>query len=183
MARDRYGIAGKATDLRRQRRPQPEHVDSLGLWARLQRRYRAWLIRHRPLAGSRLPELSRSEVGTIGEELAARWLRRHGFKLLARRLRTPACEVDILAQQRRQLVIIEVKSSRWPRHPKAPWRPGDRLSWRQRERLERAAAWLQPRKDTIESPSVRIDLVEVWLAQGEAAPEFQHHASVARRAN
>lgn len=54
----------------------------------------------------------RLALGRWGEEQAALFLRRKGMKIVARNLRTPVGEIDIVARDRKTLVFIEVKTRR-----------------------------------------------------------------------
>lgn len=89
-------------------------------------------------------------------------LRLRGYRVLARNLRTPAAEIDLLARHRGTLVLVEVKTRR-----SAPRRPGRLpLSVRQRRRLARAAIWAHARWGA--GGGVRVDVVSVefpwyWL--------------------
>ena len=51
-----------------------------------------------------------TERGRRGEEIAARWLRDHGYRILERNYRRRFGEVDIIARHGDTLVFIEVKS-------------------------------------------------------------------------
>lgn len=54
---------------------------------------------------------ARRETGAAGEDAAARYLARHGYRILHRNLRLGRVgELDIVAMHRRTLVFIEVKS-------------------------------------------------------------------------
>ncbi len=48
--------------------------------------------------------------GRRAEALAALWLQLKGYRILARRVRTPAGEIDLVARRGRQVVFIEVKA-------------------------------------------------------------------------
>lgn len=48
--------------------------------------------------------------GHKGEALACWWLRLHGWRILGRRVRVRAGEVDIIARRGRSLAFIEVKT-------------------------------------------------------------------------
>lgn len=48
--------------------------------------------------------------GRGAETLACWWLRLHGWRILARRVRVPGGEVDIVARRRRVLAFVEVKA-------------------------------------------------------------------------
>ena len=47
--------------------------------------------------------------GRKGEGFAAFWLRLHGWKVVARRVKTPRGEIDLIARRRRAVAFIEVK--------------------------------------------------------------------------
>jgi putative endonuclease len=54
---------------------------------------------------------AKREVGAAGEEAAARYLAKHGFKLLHRNLHLGRLgELDIVAREHDTLVFVEVKS-------------------------------------------------------------------------
>lgn len=48
-------------------------------------------------------------LGRWGEETAAHYLQEHGYAILARNLRTPHGEIDILTKKEGALVFVEVK--------------------------------------------------------------------------
>lgn len=48
--------------------------------------------------------------GRRAESLAALWLRLKGWRILARRVRTPAGEVDLIARRGRMVAFVEVKA-------------------------------------------------------------------------
>ena len=64
----------------------------------------------------RIPTRSRRQrreaeaAGRRGERLAAWWLRLKGWRILDRRVRTPAGEVDIVARRGALIAFVEVKT-------------------------------------------------------------------------
>ncbi len=48
--------------------------------------------------------------GRRAEFMASLWLRLHGWRILARRARTPVGEVDVVAKRGRTLAFVEVKA-------------------------------------------------------------------------
>ena len=47
--------------------------------------------------------------GRKGEGFAAFWLRLHGWRIVARRVKTPRGEIDLVARRARTVAFIEVK--------------------------------------------------------------------------
>ena len=97
----------------------------------------------------------RPSRGRRGESVAAWALRLRGYRVLGRRVRTPAAEVDLLCRRGDALVLVEVKRRRSDARGSAL----ESLGPRQRERLLRAARWLEPRHPW--AATVRIDLVAI----------------------
>lgn len=54
----------------------------------------------------------RERSGRRAETAAALWLQLKGYRILDRRARMPACEIDLIARKGRSLVFVEVKSRR-----------------------------------------------------------------------
>ncbi|MBO9669376.1 MAG: YraN family protein [Sphingobium sp.] len=61
----------------------------------------------RPAAPSRLAAEKR---GRQGERLAGWWLRLKGWSIVARRVRTPVGEIDMIARRGSMVAFVEVKS-------------------------------------------------------------------------
>ena len=96
----------------------------------------------------------RLALGRWGEEAASRYLRRRGYRILARNLRTPVGEIDIIARSRRLLLFVEVKT----RRSAAYGAPAEAVGPAKQRQILRAAQWyladrpagrLQPRFDVI----------------------------------
>lgn len=49
-------------------------------------------------------------LGISAESRAAAWLIAHGYRILARRFRSPLGEIDIIAARRYTLIFVEVKA-------------------------------------------------------------------------
>ena len=73
--------------------------------------------------------------GHIGEWAAVLWLRMRGYRLCARRLKTPLGEIDLLMTHKTALIAVEVK---WRRDPQA-WQ--NALAPQQIRRIARALQW------------------------------------------
>lgn len=100
-------------------------------------------------------------LGTRGERAAARALRARGYRVLGRNLRTPAGELDLLAEERGALVLVEVKSTS---------RPTDGAAWERvdaagRRRLLAIGRWLTA-QPAFRGRVVRVDLAAVTFDRG-----------------
>jgi putative endonuclease len=104
--------------------------------------------RTRPEARPLGPRVARPErqvafrLGISAESRAAAFLIAKGYRILARRYRTPVGEIDIVARRRKLLVFVEVKARE--HLDDAAWSVTDR----QRARIVAAAeAWLAANSD------------------------------------
>jgi putative endonuclease len=121
----------------------------------------------------------RHALGRYGEELAARYLKRHGFAVIERNARTRLGEIDLIAFDGSALVFIEVKTrkiSRLQRAPRDDQAPLTGLGVRQRVRLRRlTAAWLaDEQRSRPFAETVRFDAVGVVLDAGGALRRIDH---------
>jgi putative endonuclease len=92
--------------------------------------------------------------GRRGEAIAAWWLRLHGWRILAQRVRTPRGEVDLVAKRGKTLAFIEVKA-RVKEHNLALAIDGYRL-----RRVAAAAEILVPKYNK-GAQNIRIDVILV----------------------
>lgn len=74
-------------------------------------------------------------LGDRGEELAARFLRGRGYRILARNYRCQFGEVDLVAREGESVVFVEIKGKRSARFGS----PLDAVTAVKRRRLARAA--------------------------------------------
>lgn len=51
-----------------------------------------------------------SELGKLGEELAERFLKKLGYKILNKNFRTRYGEIDIIAKDKKRIIFVEVKT-------------------------------------------------------------------------
>lgn len=95
--------------------------------------------------------------GRRAESMAAAWLRLKGYRVLARRVRTPVGEIDLVIRRGRTLAFVEVKA-------RASFEAAaDSLGYRARKRIARAANMLLARfGDGCESIRIDAVLVAPW---------------------
>lgn len=113
--------------------------------------------------GSRAVAGGHIGLGRRGEETAGRHLVSVGYRILERRYRTRAGEIDFIAQDGDTLVFVEVKT----RSSLACGRPAEAVDGRKRGRIARAASLYLARHGGPEA-SCRFDVVEVLEEPGSA---------------
>jgi putative endonuclease len=114
--------------------------------------------------------------GPHGEQLARRYLRRSGLKILARNYRCPVGEIDLIALDRRPadghagptIAFVEVKT----RRDDAWTDPSSAVDSDKRRRIRKAAAYYLAQRDSA-GYTVRFDIVSVVLGATES-PQVQH---------
>ncbi|HHM23488.1 MAG TPA: YraN family protein [Bacteroidetes bacterium] len=109
----------------------------------------------------------RQKLGRKGEELAAEFLQRQGYRILERNYRRYRGEIDLIARDGNCLVFVEVKTVRGQRfgHPIL------KVDRRKREQLGRIALAYFQEHELFDQES-RFDVVTVQFLGGE--PVIEH---------
>jgi len=106
--------------------------------------------------------------GAAGERVAARFLKRRGFRILRRNYVCPAGEADLIALDGRQVVFVEVKSRR--SDLVAP--PESSVTAAKQARLGRVALDFI-RRHRLEEAPCRFDVVSILLPR-DGKPHVTH---------
>ncbi len=97
-------------------------------------------------------------LGARGEDAAAKYLKRNGFKILARNARLSRYEIDIIAREGDTIAFIEVKT----RTSDSIAMPEENVDARKRNHIRRAAhAYIADHGD--DETYYRFDIVAVLL--------------------
>ena len=124
---------------------------------------RAWLSRwwrgRRPVPS----------LGQRGEDAAARFLRRLGYKIVGRGDRDKLGELDIVAVDHRTVVFVEVKTRQSP--DLGP--PEEAVDLRKQRRLTRLALGYLRRHGLLEH-AARFDVVALTWPPDERRPHIEH---------
>ncbi len=103
-----------------------------------------------------LPWRGRVALGRRGEQIAARYLRRRGWRVIGRNFAAAGAEIDLIALDRATLVFVEVKT----RIDGEVWPPAAAVNARKRERIRRAAgAYVRGRR--ADNREIRFDVVAI----------------------
>ena len=102
--------------------------------------------------------MSRQELGQRGEECAAAFLERKGYRIAARNYRAKVGEIDIIAwQDRETLVFVEVKTRTGLSYGK----PAEAVNYYKQRKIIRTAQWYLLQKH-IDGCRCRFDVIEVY---------------------
>jgi putative endonuclease len=113
-------------------------------------------------------EPERDALGDRGENLAARFLRNKGYRIIIRNYRCDLGEVDIIAKDGKTLVFVEVKT----RADDEPM-PEDQVHNFKQHQLTKAAKVYLSRYG-VPQPPARFDVVAIVWPPGRD-PQIRHH--------
>jgi putative endonuclease len=107
--------------------------------------------------------------GQRGERAAAKYLKRHGYIIIACGHRDHFGEIDIIAVDGRTVVFVEVKT----RSAHDSGHPADAVDHDKQRRLTRAAAAYRKRHDLLET-AARFDVIAITWPSGKGKPVIEH---------
>jgi putative endonuclease len=108
----------------------------------------------------------RQHLGQRGEDIAAGYLEQKGYEILHRNYRTPLGEADVIANDKKILVFVEVKA----RTGKAFGEPFEAVDYRKQEKIRRIALYYLKLYKL--DKQVRFDVVSIITRNGKA--EINH---------
>ena len=106
------------------------------------------------------PAGPKDAMGDRGENLAARYLRNRGYKIIARNYRCETGEIDIVAKDGRTLVFVEVKTRAYDDPT-----PEDQVNAAKQHQITKAAKTYLSRYG-VPQPPARFDVVAVVWPNG-----------------
>jgi len=100
-------------------------------------------------------------LGAQGEDAAAKYLKRNGFKILARNARLSRYEIDIIAREGDTIAFVEVKT----RRSDSIAHPEENVDARKRNHIRRAAhVYIAKHGD--DETYYRFDIASVLIPEG-----------------
>lgn len=116
---------------------------------------------------------SNERIGRTGERVAARFLRRLGYRIVAKNRHCGRYELDLIAKNKECLVFVEVKASVFADPAEVHSHPSERVNIGKRQRTADAAlAYLREHPSPL---TPRLDVIEVYLDQKRLKPFRIHH--------
>jgi putative endonuclease len=107
--------------------------------------------------------------GSRSERAAARFLRRLGYRILARNYMCDLGELDIIALDRQSIVFVEVRSTEGTDHS----RPAASVDLAKQKQLSRLALYFLKRKRLL-NHAARFDVLTLCWPEGQRQATFQH---------
>lgn len=96
-------------------------------------------------------------LGNVGENLAAKYLENHGYKIISKNFRIRSAEIDIIAEKGGVVVFVEVKTRSNIRHGLA----AEAVNFRKQKKIiEAASVFLQDEKYC--NYACRFDVIEIY---------------------
>lgn len=111
---------------------------------------------------------SRQRLGKSGEQLAAKYLKKNGYKILIQNYRCKFGEIDIIAKGSGVLVFIEVKTRSGTTHGS----PAAAVNARKQRQISRAAQYYLAEHSLFDSPA-RFDVISI-LYDGSSLSSIDH---------
>jgi putative endonuclease len=108
-------------------------------------------------------------LGYLGERAAEKYLKRKGYKIVARGLRTRGEEIDLVAVDGRTIVFVEVKTRRGSRFG----HPTEAVDERKQKRITRGALIYLKRHQLLEYKS-RFDVIAIVWPPEAKKPTIEH---------
>jgi len=109
---------------------------------------------------------ARGETGRHGEELAAQYLTRQGYRVIQQNYRAPCGEIDIIAQDKGVWAFVEVKT----RTGLGFGAPSEAITYRKRQQISKTALSYLSQQRLLNAPA-RFDVLTVLLSKG-AEPQI-----------
>lgn len=115
------------------------------------------------------PQNVRQRIGRAGEQLAAEYLSRRGYRIEAGNVRTPHGEIDLIAWKDGVTIFVEVKT----RSGTGYGMPEEAVTPTKRAHLLAAAEWYWQQSDQ-EQGEWRIDVIAILRRVGDRRVEVEH---------
>jgi putative endonuclease len=100
-----------------------------------------------------------SHKGKVGEQAAVAYLCKIGYRILATNYRAAGAEIDIIARDHDDLVVVEVKS-----HHQSDEMLGEQIGTEKKQRLERAIEHFLSYHQ-VQPHAIRLEIVAIILTQ------------------
>ena len=105
-----------------------------------------------------MKDMSKISTGKDGEQIAAAYLKKNGYRICETNFRCPLGEIDIVAREKSELVFIEVKT----RKSSELGYPEQAVGTRKQKKLSQLAFWYLQKKKMADG-NARFDVIAITL--------------------
>ncbi|MDR3547865.1 MAG: YraN family protein [Candidatus Pacebacteria bacterium] len=128
-----------------------------------------------------ISQLSRKDIGTLGERVAAEYLRRHGFDIVDRNVCRKTGEIDVIAKKEGRLHFVEVKTLVCREFPTAKdvqdyYDPSQNLHANKIRKVARTSEWYMA--DINWEGESQIDGVVIWLREWDGLARVRYFPQI-----
>lgn len=109
-----------------------------------------------------MKDMSKISTGKEGEQIAAAYLKKKGYRICETNFRCPLGEIDIVAWEKDELVFIEVKT----RKSNQLGYPEEAVGAGKQKKLSHLALWYL-KKNKLADADVRFDVIAITLLPEE----------------
>ncbi|MEX0869934.1 MAG: YraN family protein [Candidatus Spechtbacterales bacterium] len=120
--------------------------------------------------------MSLKNTGEIGEDVAVKYAKQQGWKILARNFRKPWGEIDIVARDKKKIIFIEVKAMAAP--VKEVFRPEVHFNPAKKQKLIRTCHSYLLENKYNEDTEYRIDLAAVEIDKNTKNARVRYYKNV-----
>ncbi len=111
-------------------------------------------------------------LGDKGERAAAKFLKKKGFRILARQYKNKVGEIDLIATDKETIVFVEVKT----RKSNRAGIPVEAVTLTKQKQIIRTALVYLKRYQLLDH-RVRFDIVGILWAEDSSTPEINHYTN------
>lgn len=104
--------------------------------------------------------MNKNKLGVFGENLAADYLEKEGYKILERNFHCSFGEIDIICEKRKNIFFVEVKTRRSISYGM----PSEAVDWNKKEHIRNVAAFYM-QTHQIENRSIEFQVMEIVINQ------------------
>ena len=112
----------------------------------------------------------KQNTGQLGEDIAVKYLEKHGYRILERNYRKPWGEIDIVTQQNDELIFIEVKTQ----NQELEWRPEENITRHKKHQLSRIITTYLKANKIPENQNWRVDVLAITLDFKTKNAQIEH---------
>ena len=106
--------------------------------------------------------MTKAEIGKLGEDTAAKYLKKNGYKIIDRNKHQSHNEIDIIAADKNYIVFVEVKTRTTGKDLYSMYgTPGSAVDYAKQQRTVSAASAYLSQHFTEKQP--RFDVIEIYL--------------------